>query len=199
MSGMSRKKKTRVKKKTKWPLLMVLDIHAKGQARTRAFAIRRWNKKRGKKLWTASVRKLDSEAKRERGIGGMMLAHCIANGVTRPLEGPVLVEVAVIFEKPKSHLRAGNTDTWLRAIHTSKPDADNILKAIKDAGNGIVWKDDSQVVPIGPIKLYGARTWDGHVFERDCIAIKIRPVTYDFLEKRINRLLGPDPLRKGRR
>lgn len=37
---------------------------------------------------------------------------------------------------------------------TKKPDADNVLKAIKDAINGVVWGDDSQVVSISVAKEY---------------------------------------------
>lgn len=41
-------------------------------------------------------------------------------------------------------------------LHTSKPDADNLVKGIFDCFNGIVWKDDGQVCDIGRIrKVYG--------------------------------------------
>lgn len=36
----------------------------------------------------------------------------------------------------------------------SKPDADNIIKAIFDAMNGVVWKDDVQAVEISVAKHY---------------------------------------------
>ena len=39
--------------------------------------------------------------------------------------------------------------------HAKKPDLDNLLKQICDAMNGIVWKDDSQVVRIVASKHYG--------------------------------------------
>jgi Holliday junction resolvase RusA-like endonuclease len=39
---------------------------------------------------------------------------------------------------------------------TKKPDADNVLKGLKDGCNGIVWKDDAQVVCIELWKAYGA-------------------------------------------
>ncbi len=38
--------------------------------------------------------------------------------------------------------------------HTKKPDADNLLKAIKDAMNEIVYHDDGQVCEINVEKLY---------------------------------------------
>lgn len=38
---------------------------------------------------------------------------------------------------------------------TVKPDADNVEKAVKDALNGVVWRDDCQVVSCSKEKLYG--------------------------------------------
>lgn len=38
---------------------------------------------------------------------------------------------------------------------TSRPDLDNYLKAVLDALNGIVFKDDSQVVILSALKQYG--------------------------------------------
>lgn len=39
---------------------------------------------------------------------------------------------------------------------TKKPDADNVLKGIKDGCNGIVWRDDAQVVLVMLHKRYSA-------------------------------------------
>lgn len=37
---------------------------------------------------------------------------------------------------------------------TTKPDADNVVKAVKDALNGIAWRDDCQVVQVSVRKEY---------------------------------------------
>lgn len=38
--------------------------------------------------------------------------------------------------------------------HISKPDLDNLIKAVKDGLNGIIWVDDSQVVLVVAEKKY---------------------------------------------
>ena len=38
--------------------------------------------------------------------------------------------------------------------HTKKPDLDNLIKFVKDCANGILWKDDSQVIAITASKAY---------------------------------------------
>jgi Holliday junction resolvase RusA-like endonuclease len=70
------------------------------------------------------------------------------DGVT--FTGPLRVDVAVYFKRPKSHFYTGKRSDVLRPdapnYHTSKPDRDNLDKAILDAITGTgVWKDDAQV------------------------------------------------------
>ena len=52
--------------------------------------------------------------------------------------GPVMLTITCYF--PKKGLKPGK-----REPHTHKPDKDNLEKAIMDALNKLVWKDDSQV------------------------------------------------------
>ena len=37
---------------------------------------------------------------------------------------------------------------------TKKPDVDNIVKTIMDAGNGVIWHDDKSVVEVVVCKWY---------------------------------------------
>jgi Holliday junction resolvase RusA-like endonuclease len=40
-------------------------------------------------------------------------------------------------------------------LPTSRPDADNVAKAVSDGANGILWVDDSQIVDMAVTKRYG--------------------------------------------
>jgi len=68
--------------------------------------------------------------------------------------GPVGLYLTFVLPRPKSL-------TWKkrampRLWHTSKPDTDNLAKAVKDALTGLAWKDDSQVCFVEARKLYAA-------------------------------------------
>lgn len=63
-----------------------------------------------------------------------------------PMNGAISFIVSVYFDIPKSW------PNWKKEVaehegvaHTSRPDADNILKASSDALNGVVFCDDSQI------------------------------------------------------
>lgn len=66
------------------------------------------------------------------------------------------LEVDVVCSVPKSATKRFAADALTgRARPTKKPDADNVLKAICDGMNGVVWKDDLQAVDIRVSKRYG--------------------------------------------
>jgi Holliday junction resolvase RusA-like endonuclease len=72
-------------------------------------------------------------------------------------EGAVRLEILAVFSVPKSwSIRKREAALNGQVFHTSRPDADNILKAFKDAMNGVVYRDDSRVVEGMFAKLYGA-------------------------------------------
>jgi Holliday junction resolvase RusA-like endonuclease len=75
-----------------------------------------------------------------------------AMGAADPFQGPVRIGLLISFPLPKSKRATRNRPAayW----HTSKPDASNILKAIEDAMNGIVYRDDSQIAEIAITKIY---------------------------------------------
>jgi Holliday junction resolvase RusA-like endonuclease len=72
-----------------------------------------------------------------------------------PHAGPVRMTLEAIFIPPESWPK-WKRESALRGEwrHVSKPDADNILKLVKDALKGTAYIDDSQVFDCHPIKLY---------------------------------------------
>lgn len=67
---------------------------------------------------------------------------------------PVDLYVVAIFACPRSHYRKRPLP---RRRKLGTPDAENIAKAVQDAGNGMLWHDDSQVVRLTVEKWYGAQ------------------------------------------
>ena len=65
-----------------------------------------------------------------------------------PLDGPLCLNLLLVFKKPKSS----------KLVYPEvKPDASNVLKAIEDALNGVLWHDDKQICSETIQKLYGDR------------------------------------------
>ncbi|MFM0022169.1 RusA family crossover junction endodeoxyribonuclease [Paraburkholderia azotifigens] len=73
-----------------------------------------------------------------------------------PFGRPVSITVSIYLPIPESWSKARQTKARIGVIcATNKPDADNVLKAIKDGMNGIVYEDDSQVIAMAVTKKYG--------------------------------------------
>lgn len=71
------------------------------------------------------------------------------------LDGPLEAVLEMRFPVPASWSKAKRA----RALagvgwHTSKPDADNVAKAVLDACNGVVFRDDSQIVILTATKEF---------------------------------------------
>lgn len=69
-----------------------------------------------------------------------------------PLLCSVTLDVACYFTRPKA--RCGKNDCRDAIIMPKRPDGDNLLKMVGDALNGIVWKDDGQIVDGRVRKFY---------------------------------------------
>ena len=74
----------------------------------------------------------------------------------RKLSGYIRAEIELYFQIPK---RTGKADRWKmksgQIRHDKRPDADNCIKAVCDALNGIAYDDDSQIVSVRCEKYYG--------------------------------------------
>lgn len=78
-----------------------------------------------------------------------------AMGVERPTRRPVKLSLLINYEVPTSW------PSWKiqsalegQIAPTVKPDSDNVVKAVKDALNGVAWRDDCQVVMMEVQKQY---------------------------------------------
>ena len=84
-----------------------------------------------------------------------------ARSVDRPALAPegaaVRLSILFRFAMPKSWSKT-KRDCLSHNRHTQKPDLDNLLKAVKDALNGVCYFDDAQVAVV-----YALKTWsDSH-------------------------------------
>lgn len=78
-----------------------------------------------------------------------------AMGITEPLETPISLYLYIRAPIPKSTTKKalqGILDGLIKPI--KKPDASNVLKSVEDAMNGVVYKDDSQIVNLHVTKVY---------------------------------------------
>ncbi len=72
------------------------------------------------------------------------------------LQGPVTLDAMFHLPVPASWpqwKRAAALDRQIRP--EGRPDLDNLLKALTDAFNGIVWRDDAQLIKFTAEKVYG--------------------------------------------
>lgn len=71
------------------------------------------------------------------------------------LEGPVRVRMHLWCQTPKTLTKRERADIATGAKRpTTKPDIDNVVKAIFDGFNGVLWRDDVQVVELTVVKAY---------------------------------------------
>lgn len=78
-----------------------------------------------------------------------------AVGAGSPLAGPVGILVTCYFTCPKSDWRTRTPRD--RRWHTKTPDADNVIKAVKDSAKGVLWLDDCQVADERTVKIIAAQ------------------------------------------
>ena len=118
----------------------------------------------------AHVRVVDpSESRSWKGSAQVhLLAARDAAGHAEPLTGPLSVRILAVFACPRSDYR--KTAPRTRRLYTGRKDADNIAKAVMDAGNGTVWLDDRQVALLEVRAIVGAQG------EAPCVVVRIDPM-----------------------
>ena len=80
-----------------------------------------------------------------------------AMGPTDLLETPVGVYLYIRLPVPQSYTKK-RREACLSGQEkpTKKPDIDNLAKSILDGFNGVIWKDDSQIVSLHVTKVYSS-------------------------------------------
>ena len=80
-----------------------------------------------------------------------------AMGSSEPLETPVNLYLYIRAPIPQSSSKKKVADC-LNGFEKpiKKPDASNVLKSVEDAMNGVVYKDDTQIVNIHVTKVYSS-------------------------------------------
>jgi len=85
------------------------------------------------------------------------------------LDGAISIEILYSFQRPQGLRKKEKSeiDSGKSMPKTTKPDIDNLTKAILDALNGIAWNDDAQVAEIKAKKIWS---------QKDLIEIKIMQI-----------------------
>lgn len=88
-----------------------------------------------------------------------MLAVEAARGMRprAPFTEPVRLDVHAQFAIPKSWPNWRREAALGRTIWPTSVDLDNVIKAVQDALNGVVFQDDRQVVRVSGTKVYAER------------------------------------------
>ena len=123
-------------------IVFTVSGQPKGQPRARAFAFK------GKaRLFTPGT----AEAWK-----GEVAHAALPHIPPEPTTDPVRVYLGFRFDRPNKHFTKKGLRPDAPVYHVSKPDADNLAKAVMDCLSVLrVWKDDAQVAQLDVTKCYG--------------------------------------------
>jgi Holliday junction resolvase RusA-like endonuclease len=88
-----------------------------------------------------------------------LIAHAAQQAMAgaAPVECACAVQVSITVSVPRSWSKKKAAAALLGEVYpTTKPDTDNVVKAVFDGMNGVVWRDDVQAVDLAVRKRYGA-------------------------------------------
>lgn len=77
------------------------------------------------------------------------------------IDHPIALDIVFVFPRTKRDMR--KSAPIGRLDHGKKPDADNLAKAVTDALNGVLWRDDSLVDDLRARKVVAAIGEEPHV------------------------------------
>lgn len=125
----------------------------KGQPRARAFAM----KGKGVRMYDPGTAE---------GWKGSIAGSCRELIPETPIDEPLTLTLTFYMPRPKSHYHTGKRSSERRNSapywYASKPDADNLAKAVMDAMTVLgFWKDDDQIVQLRVKKMYACPGMEG--------------------------------------
>ena len=88
-----------------------------------------------------------------------LIAHAAQSAMAgRPMfEGPVVVDMELHCQVPASWSKKKQAAALAgELLPTTKPDIDNVVKAVFDGCNGVLWRDDVQAYRLSVVKRYSA-------------------------------------------
>lgn len=122
---------------------------------------------KGRPRFVRATGRTYTDAKTENYEGMLRQEAALVMRGRPPMDGPVWMTVEAVFPVPTSWSLKKQAAALRRELRpTSRPDADNIMK-LSDGLNGIVFRDDAQVVEAKLVKVYG---------ERPCVRISVGPL-----------------------
>jgi len=105
---------------------------------------------KGKKQFVSTY----TDAETRKYEDALKAAGALQMGMGEPYDCPMSVKVEAFMPIPGSwSLKKQASAAAGEIAAATKPDADNIAK-MKDALNGVVWRDDSQIVSLLVVKRY---------------------------------------------
>ena len=84
----------------------------------------------------------------------MLAAKAMEEAVLGPFDGPVKVVINVMCEVPASWPKKKKALAAANILKPTNGDLDNIVKAITDAMNSVVYKDDRQIYRIEATRMF---------------------------------------------
>lgn len=98
------------------------------------------------------------DSKKSRPWKTMVAAFALEKAPSPILDGALYLSLLFIFPRPKHHFGTGKNAGVLKAsapvYHTGPPDLTKLTRAVEDACNKVLWRDDSIICQQSLQKIY---------------------------------------------
>lgn len=105
------------------------------------------------KGWKRAIITDDNSDKRKQWAGAVSQAAAEAMQGRELFTGGLMLTAKFFLRRPKAHFGSGKNASVMRADappwHIQAPDLDKLVRCLKDALSGVVYRDDSQVCSLG--------------------------------------------------